>query len=393
MKLSSLRRSRTTDAALTGTARVDRRTRNLVRRLSPGDIAVIDHVDLDRAAAVALVEAGVSAVVNAAPSVSGRYPNLGPRVLLDAGVALIDHVGSDAFAAIDDGERHWIVGDIVYSGEAAVACGVRQDTASIEAALEASKEGLPSQLEAFSASTVEHLRRDRGPLVDGTGVPVLATQLRERHVVVVHRAFDYSADLARLRPYIADQHPVLVGVEAGADVMLQAGYRPDIVVTIGDDISDAALTCGAEIVELSSTESKSGSLADRFERLGISPVDFCVSVSAEDAAVLLAAAGDASLIVVAGSHSSLLEFLDRGQSAMASSVLTRAAVGSRLVDARAVAALYRHRIRGWWVLLLALVSLLCVAAAVATTPVGHDWLDAVWTWVTGEYARLRDTLP
>lgn len=392
MMLSSLRRTRVDDpAAIRGTARLDRRTRQLARRLSPGDIAVIDHVDIDRAAAVALVDAGVVAVINAAPSVSGRYPNLGPQLLLNAGVALVDNVGADAFGEISDGDTLRVVGDTIYRGDTVLGCGVRQDAGSVAAALESSKDGLASQLEAFSATTIEHLRRERDLLIDGAGVPTLDTPLARRHVLVVMRAFDYGADLAALKTYIKEMSPVLVGVDAGADVLLDSGYRPDLVVTAADDVSDQALLCGAELVYVAPRDGRNRT-SDRLERLGVRPVDFAATGTAEDAALLLAAAADAGLVVVAGSHSSLLEFVDRGRSTMASAILARAAVGSRLVDAKAVAAMYRNRVRGWWVVLLALLSVTLVAAALLTTPAGQDWAQSALSWMAQVYHWLRGRL-
>jgi uncharacterized membrane-anchored protein len=393
MKLSSLRRPRITDpAAVVGTARADRRTRNLARRLSAGDIAVIDHVDIDQRSAASLVEAEVAAVINAAPSVSGRYPNLGPQVLINAGVPLLDNVGRDAFAEIGDGDRIRIVDDTVFRGDTAVACGTRQNASSVATALEASKVGLTSQLEAFSANAVEHLGRERDLLLDGAGVPELTTALAGRQVVVVVRAFDYATDIAGLRPYIKATRPVLIGVDAGADALLETGLRPDVVVTSADDISDRALLSGAELVYVAPRDGRQRT-AERLERLGIRPVEFSVSATTEDAALLLAATADARLIVVAGSHGSVLEFLDRGRSSMASSFLTRTAVGSRLVDAKAAAAMYRNRLSGWWVTLVLLVAVLLVVAALLTTPAGQNAADSAQTWLRALYDWGRERVP
>lgn len=392
MKLTSLRRSRLADpAGITGTARLDRRTKNLARRLRPGEIAVVDHVDIDRAAAMALVEARVAGVVNLAPSISGRYPNLGPQELLDAGVVLVDNVGQDAFAAINDGDTIRIEGEVVYKGDTVVACGVRQDDRSVAAGLEASKDGMASQLEAFSANAVEHLRRERDVLLDGQGVPSVSTPIEGRHVLVVVRAFDYRRDLAALKTYIRENSPVLVGVNAGADALLEAGHRPDLIVTEADEISDTALRCGAEVV---AHVSRDGRLRgrERLERLGVNAATFAASGTAEDAALLLAHTHDAALIVVAGSHSSLLEFLDKGRSGMASAFLTRAAVGARLVDAKAVARVYQNRIRGWWVALVVLFALAVVAAAIATTPVGQHWWESLQAWAASIYEWCREQL-
>ena len=385
MKLS-LRKARSSSLpGVSGPARLDRRTRNIVKRLRPGDVAVIDHVDMDRHAALALVDAGVVAVVNIAPSISGRYPNLGPQLLVDAGVVLVDDVGPELFSAVSDGDVVTIDGDTIYVGSQVVGSGVRQDAASVAGAMEASKDGMASQLEAFSANAIEHLRRERGLLLDGEGVPAISTPVERRQVLVVLREFDYVSDLRSLKTFIRENSPVLIGVDGGADALIEAGYRPDVVVTDADEISDKALRCGAEVVAHAGADGRVRG-GDRLERLGIRHTTFQTGGTSEDAAILLAHAYQASLIVMAGSYSSLVEFLDKGRSAMASSFLTRATVGSSLVDAKAVARLYEHRVRSWVVLLVLLVGILAVAAAIATTPVGQDWWDHLRSWyddVTG----------
>ncbi|HEY7042344.1 MAG TPA: putative cytokinetic ring protein SteA [Nocardioidaceae bacterium] len=385
MKLS-LRKPRSThDVGVSGTARLDRRTRTMAKRLRPGDIAVIDHVDIDRHAALALIDADVAAVVNIAPSISGRYPNLGPELIVDAGIVLVDDVGSAVFQAVNDGDLVRIEGDTIYRGDTAVGVGVRHDPASVAAAMEAAKDGMASQLEAFSANAVEHLRRERALLLDGEGVPSLSTRVDGRDVLVVLRTFDYAADLRSLRTYIRENSPVLIGVDAGADALLEAGHRPDIVVTGAEDISDRALRCGAEVVAHAGRDGRIPG-AERLDRLATPHTTFCGGGTSEDAAILLAHAHGAGLIVMVGSHATLVELLDKGRSAMASSFLTRATVGSSLVDAKAVARLYRHRVRTWVVLLVLLVGIAAVVAAIATTPVGQDWWDQVTAW----YADASD---
>jgi uncharacterized membrane-anchored protein len=381
MKLSLLRRGRSQGlSGITGPARLDRRTRSIVKRIRPGDIAIIDHVDIDRAAAVALVEAGVAVVVNLAPSVSGRYPNLGPEALLAAGVVLVDNVDPEVFSAVADGDLIRVDEGDIYKGEELIAHGVLQDAESVAASLDISKIAMASRLDAFSANAMEHLRRERGLLLDGEGVPDVTTSFAGRHVLIVRRAFEYASELKSLKTYIRENSPVLIGVDDGADALLGAGYRPDVIVTDLDDASDAALQCGAEVVVHSDSDGRPRQL-DRLERLTVSHTTFVTGGTSEDAAILLAHAHRARLIVLVGSHSTLLEFLDIGRSGMASSFLTRAAAGSSLVDARAVAQLYSNRIRGWLVLLLVLLAVALVAAAIATTPVGQGWWDSLRDWL------------
>ncbi len=389
MKLTLRKTRPSASAGVSGPARLDRRTRNITKRLRPGDVAIIDHVDIDRQAALALVEAKVAAVVNIAPSISGRYPNLGPELLVDAGVVLLDDVGAAVFQAVNDGDVVRIEGDTILRGDTAIGTGVRQDVESVAAAMEQSKDGMASQLEAFSANAIEHLRRERGLLLEGEGVPALSTPIEGRQVLVVLRAFDYARDLRALKTYIRENDPVLIGVDAGADALIEAGHRPTIIVTDADEISEKALRCGAEVVAHAGAGGRLAG-ADRLDRLGVPHVVFETSGTAEDAAILLAHVHRANLIVMVGSHASLVEFLDKGRSGMASSFLTRATVGSNLVDAKAVARLYEHRVRSWLVLLVLLVGVVAVGAAIATTPVGQDWWDHIAGWSDDLMSWIKD---
>ncbi len=269
MKLSLLRRGRPPALSGTvGTARLDRRTRSVVKRVRPGDIAVIDHVDLDRTSAVALVEARVGAVVNVAPYVSGRYPNLGPEVLLEAGVPIVDNVDPEIFTAVDDGDVIRVDGGRIYRDDRVVASGVPHDAESISTALVAAKTGIPEQLGAFSVNAIEHLRQERALLLDGEGVPDTVTVFHDRPVLVVSRAFDYRTDLASLKTFIRENNPVLVGVDAGADALMEAGHRPTVIVTDLDDVSDGALRCGAEVVVHTASGDRAND-ADRLDRLNV----------------------------------------------------------------------------------------------------------------------------
>ncbi|GAB4005075.1 hypothetical protein GCM10029992_51860 [Glycomyces albus] len=234
--------------SLVGTARLDRRTKRLCGRLEPGDVAIIDHVDLDRVAADALVATGVVAVVNAAKSISGRYPNLGPEVLVQSGIVLIDGVGEEIFDAVREGKAVAIDGDRVLLGGEEIASGTAQTEESVAADMESAREGLSVQLEAFAANTMEYLKRERELLLDGVGVPDVKTGFNGRHALIVIRGYNYKEDIDVLRPYIREFKPVLVGVDGGADALLEAGYTPDMIVGDMDSVSDDALRCGAEIV-------------------------------------------------------------------------------------------------------------------------------------------------
>jgi uncharacterized membrane-anchored protein len=357
---------------ITAVARVDPRTRQLVKRLRPGDIAIIDHVDIDRVAAESLVECGVAAVVNAATSISGRYPNLGPEILVAAGIPLLDGVGTGVLAEVRDGDIVRLCDGSLYAGDRVIATGEQQTVDTVQRAMDDARAGLAVQLEAFAANTMEYLRRDRDLLLDGVGVPEIATELAGKHVLVVVRGYNYREDLIALRRYIRAYRPVLIGVEGGADVLLESGYRPALLVGDLESLSDEALRCGAEIVVRTHPDSSAPNL-EHIQNLGLTAVEFASTGTSEDVALLLADAKGAALIATAGTHATLVEFLDKGRSGMASTFLTRLRIGGKLVDAKSVNRLYRGRLSTSALLWLAFVVVLVVAVVSARAVVrSHD---------------------
>jgi uncharacterized membrane-anchored protein len=373
MRIATLRRPRGGDRhpGVVGIARLDERTKRLTKRLRQGDIAIIDHVDIDRVAAEALVTAGVSAVVNVAPSISGRYPNLGPEVLLAAGIPLVDNVGSDIFSHVREGDRLRVNEDTIYADDGrVVAKGEAQTFETVAAAMAEARAGLAVQLEAFASNTMEYLRRERDLLLDGVGVPAIRTTLEGRHALVVVRGYDYRQDLAALRPYIRDYRPVLIGVDGGADALIEVGLKPDMIVGDMDSVSDDALRCGAEVVVHAYRDGSAPGL-QRVQELGIDPVVFPAAGTSEDVALLLADDKGASLIVAVGTHATLVEFLDKGRAGMASTFLTRLRVGGKLVEAKGVSRLYRSRIRLSTLAMLIVATIVAFVAAFYVTPGGQ----------------------
>ncbi|MGW5054690.1 putative cytokinetic ring protein SteA [Actinokineospora sp. NPDC004072] len=391
MKLPGLlNRSHETPPGVTGIARVDRRTGDLLKRLSPGDIAVIDRIDIDRPTADALVAAEVVGVVNAAPSISGRFPNLGPEVIVAAGIPLIDNVGAEAVRAIREGSKLRLHEGGVYVGEREVAQGTRQTPDSVADQMIEAKAGMSAQLEAFSANTIEFLRRERSLILDGVGVPELETPVRGRQVLVVAPGHEHVADLKRLKRYIAEHRPLLIGVDSGADTLRALKHKPDVIVGDPDGISTDTLRCGAEVVVPAYADGHAPGLA-RIQDLGVGAVTFPSSGNPEDLALLLAETHQASLIVTVGFQATLREFLDRGRSGSnPSTFLTRLRLGSKLVDGKAVAALHRSRVSVGAVLLLVVAAL---GAALAVSGVGGAYLDwaagvgnSIIDWVKGLFS-------
>jgi len=370
------------------TARLDRRTKNLTKRLQPGDIAIIDHADLDRVAADALVRCQVSAVVNAAPCITGRYPNQGPQVLVAAGIPLIDDVGPDVFGQVREGQQVRLDGETLYCGDVVAAKGTRQSAESVAADMAIAKEGLAKQLKAFVTNTFEYIDRDPDLLVEGIRIPPLRTRLAGKHALVVARGYHYHEDLQALRAYIREFKPVIIAVDGGANALIEAGYWPNIIVGDMDSVSDKALKSGAEIVVVAYRNGHAPGLP-RVQDLGINSVICAAPGTSEDVAVLIAEEAGASLIVTVGMRFGLVEFLDKGRAGMASAVLTRIRVGDKMVDAKGVSRLYQSRISAKSLSLLAFAALLPIIA-LAWTPVGKLYvgyiglaISQVWHWLTG----------
>jgi uncharacterized membrane-anchored protein len=375
---------------IVGVARVDVRTKVLVRRLEPGDIAVIDHPDLDRVSADELIVCRVAAVVNASKSITGRYPNLGPRLLLDAGIPLLDDAGQDVMSRVADGAAVRLDKDILYNaGDQVIAKGVQLTEAALAAAMDDANAGVPTQIDSFAANTLEFLQRERDLLTNGIDLPELGTSMKDRHVLVIVRGYRYREDLRALRPYIREYRPVLLAVDGGADALLEAGYRPHVIIGDMDSVSDEALLAGAELVVHAYPDGRAPGMA-RLSELGLPAAKLPAAGTSEDVALLVADASGASLIAVVGTHWTLEEFLDKGRPGMASTFLTHLRVGSKLVNARGVHQLYQSRISGWALVALVVAAAVTIVVAIAYSPVGPilgDFFIPTWHtfayWFTG----------
>ena len=381
--------------AASGPARVDRRTKALLRRVRPGDVAVIHHEDLDRVSAEGLVAAGVAAVVNAAPSITGRYPNLGPLILLEAGIPLVDGVGELLLRKVREGDPVHVDGDRVYAHGALVGVGVRRTPDDVLAEMDRAREHLGERFESFARNTLDYLQAERDLLFGGMGLPALRHELRRRHVLVVVRGYGYKEDLAALRPYIRDVRPILVGVDGGADALLDAGYVPDLIVGDMDSVSDRALELArpdargrapTELVVHAYRDGRAPGRA-RLEALGLPYHVVEATGTSEDLAFLLAHEEGAELIVAVGTHGNLREFLDKGREGMASTFLVRLRVGEILMDAKGVSRLYRSGLRRGDLLLLVGSAALAVALVAGVSPAVRLYLrlvlDDLLFWLRG----------
>lgn len=382
------------DAApgFTGVARFARRGDGAASSLREGDVAVVDLPDLDRGQAEALVERRVRAVINASESSTGRFPNLGPTVLSEAGITLIDQVGQGVWTRLKSGETVRIDGSRVFKGAMLVAQGISQDDVSVTASLGEADRGLSTRLESLMANATDHLQRESALLLEGARVPRLGKKLRKRPVVVVSKSYGWEGDLRRIRRWIREHDPVLIGVAAGSDALLEAGHKPHVVLGALDELSDRAIRAAGDVVVTATAAQHQGG-AERFERAGVDPIWFIATGSATDLAIVLADSNEAPVIVEVGAPQGLMQFLERGPADVASSFVTRLRAGSRLVDAKAAGHFAAQSMPLWPVLLILVAGVVAVMVAVAITPVGGGWFDSLddriddaRTWLEGLFS-------
>lgn len=367
-----------------GTARLDKRTKDLAKRLGRNDVAIIDHVDMDRVSAESLAETGVEVVVNAAQSISGVYPNVGPLILARRGVRIIDDVGQTVFDRVEEGQWVEVSGPDLLADGRVVASGTRLTVQSIERAMEAAKDGLDDTLDEFARNTIAFLEKEKAILAEGASVPPVKTPMSGRPVLVVVRGYDFRQDLNTLKSYVREVKPVLVGVDGGADALLDAGFTPDIIVGDMDSVTDEALASGAELVAHAYPDGNCPAM-ERLDRLGLEGVPWPISATSEDLALLLAYESGADLIVAVGTHTNLVEYMDKGRQGMASTFLVRLKVGPKLVDAKGVSKLYRASVQPRELLLLAAAGLTALTAAIMISSPARNMLALVLlrirTWI------------
>lgn len=355
---------------LKGRVVLDTCTKDLVKRIKANQIAIINHTDIDQVAGHSLVQKGVKAVINTGYSISGKYPNRGPSVLVEAGVPLFDICSEALFFLLEDGDYIYIRnGDIYWHGYL-VGRGIGLDGQLIKGLLHSARNNLEGELDSFIDNTIVYARRDKELLFD-LPLPNIDTDLDGCHALVVVRGADYKEDLRTVKYYIRDIKPAIIAVDGGADACLENGYLPDIIIGDMDSVSDQALQCGAEVVVHAYPDGTAPGLG-RVEELGIEPIIFPAPGTSEDIALLLAYEKGAELITAVGTHTNVIDFLEKGRPGMGSTFLVRLKIGGRLVDAKGISRLYGGQIRGFHLLEIFFVMFLPVLLiAMFSEPVNH----------------------
>jgi uncharacterized membrane-anchored protein len=358
-------------------ARVDSKTKNLAKRIKPGEIAVIDHTDIDEVAADSLIKAKIKLVINASQSISGKYPNPGPARLLESGIGIIDEVGKDTFQAIHEGEWLEIRDGRIWRDGVRLGAGQMLELKEVQARLKEIRKNLGNELDKFLHNTLEYALKEKDLILNALPMPEVRTVFGDRPVLVVVRGQNYREDLTILKSYIDDVHPVLVGVDGGADALLEFGYRPDMIIGDMDSVTDTALKSGAELVVHAYVDGRAPGMA-RISELRLPAQIFPAPGTSEDLALLLAYEKGADIIIAVGTHSNMIDFLEKGRKGMGSTFLVRLKVGSILVDARGVSKIYQRRLKMRYLLQLIFAGVLTIGVVLYQTQWSRTFLRAFW---------------
>jgi uncharacterized membrane-anchored protein len=375
--LLSRRNGASAEEAIEGTVRLGRRTKDLVKRLRPGDVAVIDHVNIDRIAAEELLASGVRAVVNASQSSDGRYPNAGPLLLVRSGVTLVDVDNGDPFELLGDGDQVTLAAGVLSCRGEEVLRGAVLSVELLEGRLAEQRERVDKALAEFAENTVAHVRQETDLLTGAIELPPTRTVFRDRQVLIVVRGEGHRSDLKALRAYLRDVRPLIVAVDGGADGCLEAGLKPDVVLGDMDSAGDAALRCGAELIVHAYPDGRAPG-CERLLEMGLEHTVVPAAGTSEDVAMLMAFEKGADLIVSVGAHFNLIEFLDRNRGGMSSTFLTRLRIGERLVDAKGVSRLYNPPPTFAPAVLFFVAFAILLTIVVITSPALSDLFELLW---------------
>lgn len=365
------------DAVISGAVRPGKRTKLLVKTLLPGQIALIDHQDIDRVSGEELVRRRVSCVINVARSSTGEYPNVGPSLVVDAGIHLIDALDEPLFDLLGDGDEITVHGGEIRKHGEVISRGEVQSAEIVVAKYEQAKRHVGLAIERFAENTMHHIRQESELLSGRLDLPDLDTVFRDRNVLVVVRGVDHQRDLRALRTYIRDERPLLIGVDGGADALIEEGHQPDMIVGDMDSAGDGVLACGAELLVHAYTDGRAPG-RERLERLGLPFKTVAAVGTSEDIAMLMAAEEGASLIVTVGAHFNLVEFLDKNRKGMASTFLTRVRVGEILIDAKGVSRLYRPRPSSRGIATVLGAGLFALIVTIFASPSLNNLADLIW---------------
>ncbi len=360
---------------VSGKVIIDSKTKKLVKRIKPGEIAVINHRDLDRISCKSLKKSKVKAVINIDKSISGKYPNTGPLILLKAAIPIIDDCGNKLLNQIKEGNIVTIEKNLIkYKGET-IAEGILLTEDIINEKLVAAKKNLNLELEKFINNTLKYARKEKDIILN-LNIPDLGIDFSGQHVLIVVRGRDHRKDLQTVETYIKEMKPIIIAVDGGADACLEMRYKPDIIFGDMDSISDRGLKCGAKLIVHAYLDGQAPGM-ERVKKLNLTADTIPAPGTSEDIAMLMAYEKGAELITAVGTHTNMIDFLEKDRPGMASTMLVRLKVGNKLVDAKGLSKIYENRVHHYYWLEILLAILLPMSILGIFSPQLKNFLQLI----------------
>jgi len=350
-----------------GYIKKDIKTKNLIKRLKPGDVPVLLHEDIDEVAAYSLIDKKVKLVINCAKSFTGKYPANGVKILIENNVEIIDDMGQEFYDNLNEGDIIEIEQNKIYINKEYICDAKYLDVQEFNKMYTESYKNMEQILEHFIQNTLEYAKQEKWFILSSLELPDIKVNMFDKHVLVVTRGIDFKKDIKAIKNYIFEVKPIIIAVDGAADALIEEGFLPHIILGDMDSVSEKALLSCKEIIVHSYTNGHAPGLK-KVKELGLEAKTIACPGTSEDVALLLAYEKGAELIVSVGSHSNIVDFLEKGRKGMASTFLVRLKVGPKLVDAKGVSRLYSEKFNLKYFIMLFLAALIPLFAILLTTP-------------------------
>lgn len=343
--------------SIKGIVKKDKRTKRLIYKLRPGDIALLCHEDIDEIAAEALIKSKVKCIINTEKTITGFYPNNGPLKLLKNRIPIYEIEDKSIFNIIEDGGIIEIENNKLYYLNKYIGKCRLIEKDEILKLYDLGCKNIDLKLNDFIDNTIFYAKKEKSWITNKIDLPEVGTLIRNRDVLVVVRGNGYKEDLRAIFDYVKSKKPVLIGVDGGGDALLELGLIPDIVIGDLDSVSDKCLQLCKEIIVHAYPNGYAPGLS-RIKNKGLEAKIFSSAGTSEDIAMLLAYNYGAKLIVAVGAHNCMIDFLEKGRKGMGSTFLVRTKIGSKLVDAKGINKLYDEKLNIKYYICLGLSVLL-----------------------------------
>lgn len=315
------------------------KTKALIKYLNSNDIAVLNHNDIDELAAYALINSGISIILNTGLCMTGKYNSKGTSILIKNGIKLYEVKVS--YELFNDGDYVCIRDKDLIINKYNIftnAC-TNVNEAYVRKYTELSNTNANKELINFINNTLSYANEEKDKILFETSYPNINIKIKGRDVLIVVRGSFCESDLMALKSYIEFYKPVIIGVDGGADLLINNGYVPDILIGDMDSVSDLGIYRSKEII-LHAYKNGYCPCKDRVDKMNVKYKILSMLGTSEDIAMLMAYDMGAEQIVLLGGHKCMYDFMEKGRKGMGSTLLTRIKIGEKLIDFKGISKIF-----------------------------------------------------